>query len=246
MLRCFIAPTFLSKDRGRSVKEGMQRCTQCATQAQCQCLYQETLDGFGVLLLFIKGIREIPGLKKTKRQSTQWLRVERLQCSVEWVSRDLQESLQFITLQCFLHARLHKSTTVSPRVCVFEQIHLRVFGGGMCSVSFFVCCLGGCDSSSWKVWTSYFNWLASFLCPLLSVQALNLSAWLCFIPASEQNVQVLIYSKHQISGALIVHYGLFLFIPFHQLSSDDGARMAFPQFLIPIFLWDKSLDLFFV
>lgn len=51
-----------------------------------------------------------------------WFRVERLQCSAEWVSRDLQESLQFITLQCFLHARLHKSTKASPCVCDFKQI----------------------------------------------------------------------------------------------------------------------------
>lgn len=78
------------------------------------------------------------------------------------------------------------------------------------------------------------------------MQALNLSAQLCFIPASEKNVQALIYSKHQISGASIVHYGLVLLIPFHQLSSDDGDRMAFPQFLSPIFLWDKILDLFFI
>lgn len=78
------------------------------------------------------------------------------------------------------------------------------------------------------------------------MQALNLFAQLCFIPASEQNVQALSYSKYQISGASIMHYRLVLLIPFHQLSGDDGGRMAFPQFLSPIFLWDKILDLFFI
>lgn len=150
--------------------------------------------------------------------------------------RESVERLWFITLECFLHARLHKSTKASVCVCAFKHIFLCIFEGGMCSVSFFCLLFGGRDSSSWKAWTSYFNWLALFLYPLLNVQALKLSAWLWFIPASEQNVQALIYSKQQNRGAVLMHYDLFLFILFHQLSNDAGARMASPQFLSVILL----------
>lgn len=120
----------------------MQRCTQCAAQAQC-CLYQETLlVGFRVLLHFMGEMQKVPELKKIKRQSPKWFRVERVQQHAGRVLRDLQESLQFITWQCFLHARLHKPTKASVCVCAVKQICLCMFGAGMCSVSFFVCCLG--------------------------------------------------------------------------------------------------------
>lgn len=65
-----------------------------------------------------------------------------MQCPAGRVFRDLQESLQFITLQCFLHARLHKLTKVSVCVSAFKQIWFCMFRGGRYSVSFFVCCLG--------------------------------------------------------------------------------------------------------
>jgi len=43
-----------------------------------------------------------------------------------------------------------------------------------------------------------------------------------------------------------MHHVLFLFIPFHQLSNDDGARMTSLQFIRPIVFEDKSLDLFLI
>jgi len=62
-------------------------------------------------------IQKVPELQKINRQSPKWFRVESVQCPAERVLRDLQESLQFDTLQCFLHARIRKSTKASACVC---------------------------------------------------------------------------------------------------------------------------------
>lgn len=99
---------------------------------------------------------------------------------------------------------------------------------------------------SCKIFLCMFWWCmcsVSFVCSLGNIRCAG-SEMIWFIPASEQNVQVLIYTKQQDTGALLMHYDLFVFILFHQLSNDDAARMASPQFLNHIFLWDKSLDLF--
>lgn len=75
MLRCSTAPTFLSKDTGRSVKESMQRCTRCAALAQCKCHYQNVFHGsFGVLQPFMEKKQKAPGLKESRK----WFRVERV------------------------------------------------------------------------------------------------------------------------------------------------------------------------
>lgn len=56
--------------------------------------------------------------------------------------RESVERLWFITLECFLHARLHKSTKASVCVCAFKQIFC-VYLREACAVClFFVCCLG--------------------------------------------------------------------------------------------------------
>lgn len=153
MLRCSIAPTFLSKDRGRSVKESMQRCTVCYPGPVLMSLPRNTSQRFWGSPAFYGRDREGSCPKENKKAKTKWFRVERVQCPAERMLRDCGSShWSVFCMQEF--PNLLKLLSVFVLSSKFFCVYLRE----ACAVClFFGLLFGGRDSSSWKAWTSYFN-----------------------------------------------------------------------------------------
>lgn len=101
------------------------------------------------------------------------------------------------------------------------------------------------DSSCWKIWTVIFQ-VTCIISQAVIQYAGSEIICLLMVYSSFRTKCPSTHNMQQYCGALLMHHNLFLFIPVHQLSNCDGARMTSLQFIRPIVFGDKSLDLFLI